>query len=78
MTGQVRTDEMWRYTRTIEVQHSHEILDEQWSVLVAVRPSKYQGWEIELADGCKLQCTVGEIEYTVRMLPNPEIDNWGK
>jgi len=78
MSGQVRTDKMWLYTRTVEVQHSHDILDEQWAVLVDVTPSGCQGWDIHLSDGCKLQSCFDETEYTVRMLPNPEVDNWGK
>ena len=64
----VRTDEMWRYPRTIEVKHCHEIEDEQWAVLSKVENSKVQGWDIYLSDGCKLQSCFAETEYEVRMI----------
>lgn len=78
-TGQVRTDEMWRYPRTIEVMHSHHINDEQWAVLVKVTDSGMHvgaddggkgimGWFIHLRDGCQLQSCFPETEYTVRLI----------
>jgi len=76
----VRTDQMWRYTRTVELGHYHDSDDTEltWSMLTAVTPSKAQGWDFELEDGCRLQSCFAETEIEVQVLWHEDVLNWGK
>ena len=76
----VRTDQMWRYPRTVKLGHYHGSDDNEltWTELKAVRPSEAQGWDFELEDGCTLQSCFDETEIEVQMILSDEVLNWGK
>lgn len=76
----VRTDQMWRYPRTVELGHYHDSDNKEltWTTLTAVTPSKAQGWDFELEDGCKLQSCFAETEIEVRTIWHEDVLNWGK
>jgi hypothetical protein len=76
----VRTDNLWRYTRTIELQHdcSEKNPGDSWSTLVKVTDSEAQGWDLHLECGCKLQSCFGETEWEVQMILSDEVANWPK
>jgi hypothetical protein len=77
----VRTDQMWRYTRTVMIAHYHgdgnyETLT--WEPVIMVEPSPIQGWNFTLECGCTLQSCFGEMEINVKMIPHPDVAAWGK
>lgn len=75
----VRTDEMWRYTNTVRLGHYHDSDDEEltWTMLTAVAPSKAQGWDFELEDGCRLQSCFGDSLIEVQVDWHEDVLNWG-
>lgn len=79
-TDMVRTDQMWRYTRGVEVEHKHSSADREstWSMLTAVTDSPDQGWNFHLEDGCKLQSCFGETEVDVKTIWHEDVLSWGK
>lgn len=77
----VRTDQMWRYARTIKLPHHHDGDIEgalSYSTLLAVTESKHQGWDFKLECGCKLQSCFGESEWEVEVIWHEDVLNWGK
>lgn len=76
----VRTDQMWRYTREVELGHYHDSADKEltWTALAAVKPSEAQGWNFDLEDGCRLQSCFDETEIDVRTIWHEDVLNWGK
>ena len=75
----VRTDQMWRYPRTVKIGHYHgEDEAESFSMLLAVTESPAQGWDFHLECGCKLQSCFGETEIAVEMNLLDEVANWGR
>lgn len=75
----VRTDQMWRYARTVKLAHYHgHDLDLTWITLKAVTPSSAQGWDFELEDGCVLQSCFDDMEIPVETIWHEDVLNWGK
>jgi hypothetical protein len=77
----VRTDEMWRYTRTVKLSHHHDgdVRGElTWETLMKVAESPTQGWEFTLECGCVLQSCFPETTNEVQTIWDDEILNWGK
>ncbi len=77
----IRTDQMWRYARTVMIGHYHgdgNYTQETWEPVVKVEPSVHQGWDFHLEDGCKLQSCFDDMEIDVKMIPHPDVANWGK
>lgn len=63
-TRTVRTDELVQYVDAVEVRYGSD-RDGTWSLLLDVRPSKFQGWEIVLA-ACTLQSCFADTPIAVR------------
>lgn len=83
----VRTENLWRYTNTIKLSHHHDgaVSDAEtaetaatWSTLTSVTDSEWQGWELLLECGCKLQSCFGDTEWDVQMILSDEVANWCK
>ena len=77
----VRTDQMWRYTRTIKLSHYHgdgnyDTLT--WETLMEVAPSPAQGWNFTLECGCTLQSCFDDMEWDVEVIWHDDVLNWGK
>jgi hypothetical protein len=76
----VRTDQLWRYVRDVQLQHSHGCpccLRETWSTLIGVEESSVQGWTLVLEDGCELQAST-PIEHEVQVNWHEDVLSWGK
>lgn len=77
----VRTDQMWRYARTVMVEHWGSNPDCErgvWDVVTKVSESKHQGWDFHLECGCKIQSCFDETLIEVREVHHPEVAEWGK
>lgn len=74
----VRTDRLWRYTRTVKLHHFHGCpccLRGAWSTLVGVEQSSVQGWTLVLECGCELQ-PAPDVEHTVQVMWHEDVLNW--
>lgn len=76
----VRTDQMWRYPRTVFLGHFHRSSDDDltWELLTAVRRSTAQGWDFELDCGCVLQSCWDDTMIEVQVDWHPDVLNWGR
>lgn len=78
----VRTDQMWRYARTVLIEHWGDSTPAcergVWDVVVKVTESAFQGWDFHLECGCKLQSCFADMMIPTRDVPHPEVAEWGK
>ena len=87
----VRTDEMWRYPRTVKLAHTGPCENSQnaaevWSTLVTVRDSGrhgqngngYEGWYFDLECECTIQSCFADTPIEVEVIWHEDVLNWGK